>query len=200
MRRGRFWNLQWVGWLLGLSLAACSGLPRIVVLHDPLTPEEHVTLAARYEAQGLTKQAAEEYQAALEKRPDEVPALVGLGNLSYQQGKMKDAERYYRKALDRDPDHPMANNNLASVYLSLGKNLAEAERLAGRALAQQSPHQAYFWETLAGIHLQQGRLAEAHADLILAGSTAPVEDQELKEKIAQTDKQITEALGKKSPP
>ena len=194
MRRGRFWNLQWVGWLVSLSLAACSGLPRIVVLHDPLTPEEHVTLAARYEAQGLTKQAAEEYQAALSKRSNDVPALVGLGNLSYQRGEMKEAERYYRKALDRDPDHPMANNNLASVYLALGKNLDEAERLARRALAQESPHKAYFWESLAGIHLRQGRLAEAQADLSRADAVAPVGNPELRAKIAETHKEINEAL------
>jgi len=196
MYRTRFWNPSWVWWLLSLSLAACSGLPRIIVLHDPLSPEEHVTLAGRYEAQGLTKQAVEEYQAALRKQPDDVPALVGLGNLSYEQGKMKDAEHYYHKALDHDPNHPMANNNLASVYLTLGKNLEEAERLVRLALAQQSPHKAYFWETLAGIHLRQGRLSEAQADLILAGSTASAEDQALKEKIAQTNKQITEALSK----
>ncbi len=195
-----FWNLPWVGWLVSLSLVACSGLPRIVVLHDPLTPEEHVTLASRYEAQGLTEQAAEEYQAALRKRPDDVTALVGLGNLSYQRGEMKYAERYYRKALDRDPNHPVANNNLASVYLTLGKNLAEAERLARRALAQESPHKAYFLETLASIHLRQGRLAEAKADLALADSLAPVGDRELREKIAQTHKEITEALERKPPP
>jgi Tfp pilus assembly protein PilF len=200
MRRTIFWNLRWAWWLSVLTLTACSGLPRIIVLHDPLTPEEHATLGGRYEAQGLTKQATEEYHAALRKQPDNLPALIGLGNLSYEQGKMKDAERYYRKALDRDPNHPMANNNLASVYLTLGKNLEEAERLARLALAQQSPHEAYFWETLAGIHLQQGHLAEAQADLILADSTAPAEDQALKEKIAQTNKQITEALERKPHP
>ncbi|HXC61401.1 MAG TPA: tetratricopeptide repeat protein [Nitrospiria bacterium] len=187
-------------WLLSLSLAACSGLPRIVVLHDPLTPEEHVTLGSGYEAQGLTKQAAEEYQAALRKQPDDVTALVGLGNLSYQEGKIKDAERYYRKVLDRDPDHPMANNNLASVYLSLGKNLAEAEQLARRALVKESPHKAYFWETLASIHLRQGRLAEAQGDLNLADSLAPVKDRELREKIAQTSAEITKALARNPQP
>ena len=159
-----------------------------------------MALAGRYEAQGLAKQAAEEYKAALEKRSDDVPALVGLGNLSYEQGKMKEAKRYYLKALDHDPNHAMACNNLASVYLTLGKNLDEAERLARRALNQESPHKAYFWETLAGIHLRQGRLAEAQADLILAGSTAPAEDQALKEKIAQTNKQITEAVQRKTSP
>jgi len=192
MRRSRFKNLLWAGWLVSLGLSACSGMPRIVILHDPLSPEEHVTLAGRYEVQGLAEQAAEEYRAALSKRSDDVPALVGLGNVSYQQAKMKDAERYYRKALKYDPDHPMANNNLASVYLALDRNLEEAEQLAGRALAQDSPHKAYFWETLAGIHLRQGRLAEAEADLALADFLAPVGDRALKEKIAETNLEITD--------
>jgi Tfp pilus assembly protein PilF len=186
--------------LVALSLAACSGLPRIVILHDPLTPEEHVTLATRYEAQGLTHQAAEEYRAALSKRSNDVPALVGLGNIAYQRGEMKEAERYYRKALNHDPDHPAANNNLASVYLSLGENLEEAERLTRRALAQESPYKAYFWETLASIHFRQRRLAEARADLILADSMAPAADRELKEKIAKTSAEINEALQRKPSP
>jgi len=196
MHRSRFWQNSWAWWLVSLSLASCSGLPRIVILHDPLTPEEHVALATRYEAQGLTKQAAEEYQAALGKLPDDVTALVGLGNVAYQRGEMKVAEGYYRKALKHDPDQPAANNNLASVYLSLGKNLDDAERLTRRALMQQSPNKAYFWETLAGIHFRQGRLAEAQADLIVADSMAPVENRELREKIIQTNKQIADALEK----
>ena len=194
MHRSRFWNLPWTLWLLSLSLAACSGLPRIVVLHDPLTPEEHVTLATRYEAKGLTQQASEEYESALRKRPDDVAALVGLGNIAYQRGEMKNAEGYYRKALKHDPDQAAANNNLASVYLSLGKNLEEAERLTRRALAQESPHKAYFWETLGGIHLRQGRLADAQADLIIANSLAPAADRELIEKIAKTSAQVNQAL------
>jgi hypothetical protein len=119
MRRTLFWNLRWAWWLLVLTLTACSGLPRIIVLHDPLTPEEHATLGGRYEAQGLTKQATEEYHAALRKQPDNLPALIGLGNISYEQGKMKDAERYYQ-SLDRDPI-TLWPHLLASASLTLGK-------------------------------------------------------------------------------
>jgi Tfp pilus assembly protein PilF len=195
-----FRSLPWVLCLIGLTLSACAGMPRIVVLHDPLTAEEHTTLGGRYEAQGLNKHAAEEYRAALRKRPDEVAALVGLGNLSYQQGKMKKAERFYRKALDLDPGHPAANNNLASVYLTQDKNLAEAERLARMALIQDSPHKAYFWETLADIHFRQGHLSEAQADLVRADSLSSAEDRKLREKIARTNKQINEALANKPLP
>src|SRR6266508_7015035 len=72
-----------VGVVLLCGLQACSDLPRIIVLHDPLSPDEHVRLAASFESQGLKEKAANELEAALRKQGNHVPALVALGNLSF---------------------------------------------------------------------------------------------------------------------
>ena len=110
-----------LGWLSGLQ--ACSGLPRVVVLHDPLTAEEHMALGTTYEAQGARDLAAREYRAAMTDRADYAPALVALGNLAFDSGALDEAEEYYRRALASHPDHPGANNNLAMVYLKRGDRL-----------------------------------------------------------------------------
>jgi len=39
------------GVAMGAVLSACADLPHLRILHDPLTPEEHVTLALTYEIQ-----------------------------------------------------------------------------------------------------------------------------------------------------
>ena len=53
--------------VIGVSFSACSDLPQVRVLHDPLTPEEHVTLGLAYEVEGRQELAAREYDDALRK-------------------------------------------------------------------------------------------------------------------------------------
>ncbi len=190
-------------WVMALTLLlgglqACSGVPRIVVLHDPLTPEEHVTLAASYEGQGLTEMAAREYQAALHQRSDFVPALIGFGNLSFESGALQEAEDSYRRALEAAPDHPGAGNNLAMVYLSRGERLDEAERLAGKALEQAGPLRPYVLDTLTRIYARTGRYREAEAALAEAEAVAPSENKMLLERLARSKQELV-ALDSRTP-
>src|SRR5437870_5467805 len=163
--RGRMMQDAALLMVLMAALQACSALPRIVVLHDPLSPQEHVTLGESYHAQGKMDLAAREYQAALKKEGDYVPALIALGNLSFETGFLQDAEDHYRHVLTVVPDHPSASNNLAMVYLSRNERLDEAERLAKRALAQGEPLRSYILDTLAKIYVRQERYQEARTAL-----------------------------------
>jgi tetratricopeptide (TPR) repeat protein len=175
--------------LLG-ALQACSSFPHIVVLHDPLTPEEHATLGATYEGQGFKEMAAREYQAALHQQDDFTPALIGLGNLSFESGALREAEDYYRRALDAAPYHPGASNNLAMVYLSRGERLDEAERLARIAVEQAGPLRPYILDTLAKIYARTGRYQEAKAALAEAEAAAPSENKTLRERLAQSRQEL----------
>ncbi len=192
----RAWSVRWaVAWVMVMTLLlgglqACSSIPRVVVLHDPLTPEEHVTLGTSYEGQGLKEMAAREYQAALHQRSDFVPALIGLGNLSFESGAFQEAEDYYRRALDAAPNHSGAGNNLAMVYLSRGERLDEAERLAGNALGQAGPLRPYVLDTLARIYMRTGRYQEAKAILAEAEAMAPSENKILHERLAQSKQEL----------
>lgn len=170
----------WTRWWIRFSLAvvllggiqACSSFPRLVILHDPLSPEEHVTLGTSYLQQGLTEKAAEEFRAAIDQQPRNIPALVSLGNLSFERGDLEEAADYYRRVLDEVPGHPGASNNLAMVYVARGEQLDEAERMALTALEQAGPLRPYCLDTLAQIYLRQRRFQEATAALDEADALA----------------------------
>jgi Tfp pilus assembly protein PilF len=108
--------------VIGGIFSACSDLPRVLVLHDPLTSEEHVTLGLAYEVEGRPELAAREFDGALRKKHGYMPALIGLGNLAFDRGALEEAEAYYRQALITTPEDPGVNNNLAMVYLTQQKS------------------------------------------------------------------------------
>jgi tetratricopeptide (TPR) repeat protein len=113
-----------------LSATACS-FPRVIILKDPLTPEEHLTLGVTYEQQGDFDNAIKEYSLAAKKLPG---AFLYLGNAHFQKKEWKKAEDYYRLAIEKDPDNADAHNNLAWLYYTRREKLDEAETLARKAL------------------------------------------------------------------
>jgi tetratricopeptide (TPR) repeat protein len=165
-----------------------------VVLHDPLTPTEHVQLGIAYEAEGKWDSALAEYRAALKKDRRHLPALVNTGNVHTQLQQYAKAERYYRDALKLDPNHPMANNNLAWIKIVQRKDLTEAGRLVQKALASDPERRAVYLDTLAYLHLQTGRFAEAVAALDEAEAYLSPEEETLKAHLAHTRALVTRAM------
>ncbi len=125
--------------LLSLATASCA-LPKIIVLHDPLSPEEHINLGLSYEKKGDTEGAAEEYKKAAKDLPT---AYLYLGNLYFGKGEYSVAEGYYRKAIKKKPDLADAYNNLAWMFCLSGTNLKEAEALSLTALELDPSNDAY---------------------------------------------------------
>jgi tetratricopeptide (TPR) repeat protein len=78
-----------------LVASGCS-LPRIIVLNDPLTPEEHINLGVTYEKKGELDSAIKEYEIASKRLPI---AYLYLGNAYFQKNELEEAERYYRRAI-----------------------------------------------------------------------------------------------------
>lgn len=124
--------------ILPLLLGACA-LPKITVLDDPLTPEEHLQLGAAYEKNHEYELAEREYRLAAKHRPE---ARLFLANLFFLQGKFEPAEAEYRRVIRELPDQPQAYNNLAWLFYVRGINLDEAEALARQALKLAPPGQA----------------------------------------------------------
>jgi tetratricopeptide (TPR) repeat protein len=114
-----------------LLLAGCS-LPRIAVIKDPLSAEEHLKRAVIAENRGDFDLALREYREAARDLPQ---ARLGIANVYFQTGRIDEAEREYKRILSRSPDDPHALNNLAWLLLTTGGDLDEAERLATRAVA-----------------------------------------------------------------
>ncbi|HYR02794.1 MAG TPA: tetratricopeptide repeat protein, partial [Syntrophobacteria bacterium] len=90
-------------------LSGCS-LPRITVLEDPLSPEEHLKLGMAYESKKEYDLAAAEYTTASRSLP---AAYLFLGNVLFLQSKYAEAEQRYRQAIKELPGDPRPYNNLA---------------------------------------------------------------------------------------
>jgi tetratricopeptide (TPR) repeat protein len=131
--------------LFAVLLSACS-LPRIIVLKDPLTPEEHMNLGVSYESKGEFEAALKEYEAASKSLP---LATLYMANVYFQKEEFEKAEGLYEKAITRTQD-PRAYNNLAWLYYTIGKDLAKAEELARKAV-DLSPDSHDFSDTLTRI-------------------------------------------------
>lgn len=140
-----------VAWAVVLAGLVACGCSRIVVLHDPLSASEHNDLGVVYEAQGQMDLAAREYRRALDIDPRHGPARLNLGNIEAAAGRWSRAEREYRRALRDLPDDPDPPNNLSVALLKLGRDLAEAESLAVRAVALAPGRDSLYRATLAEV-------------------------------------------------
>ncbi|HVN98355.1 MAG TPA: tetratricopeptide repeat protein [Syntrophorhabdaceae bacterium] len=138
--------------LIAVMLCASCSLPRIIVLHDPLTAEEHINLGVTYENKKEYDEALKEYEAALKRMP---VAYLYMGNIYFQKGSVADAERCYEKAIQKTGD-PRAYNNLAWLYYVKRIKLDEAENLARRAV-ELSPDAQDYKDTLDKIIEEKGK-------------------------------------------
>jgi tetratricopeptide (TPR) repeat protein len=127
-----------------LCLYSCA-FPRIIVLEDPLTPEEHLNLGVAYEKKGEFDNAIKEYRSAAKKLP---VAYLYLGNAHFQKNQLDEAEKYYKMATKTEGHNADAYNNLAWLYYVKGENLHEAESLALKALELNPSKEETYRDTL----------------------------------------------------
>ena len=125
-------------------LSGCA-LPRIIIVKDPLTPEEHLNLGVAYEKSGEFDNAIKQYKLAAKKRPI---AYLYLGNAHFQKNEWAEAEHYYRKAIEKNPKNADAYNNLAWLYYTKRENLDHAERLAIQAIDLNPSKESLYRDTL----------------------------------------------------
>ncbi|WP_052813306.1 tetratricopeptide repeat protein [Desulfonatronum thioautotrophicum] len=142
----------------GAGISACS-LPRIILLSDPLTAEEHNDLGVSYEAAGEWDRALAAYtQAATKNRGWDQP-LINQGNVHAAMGNWGEAAASYRRALRRNPENLEAMNNLAYVLLQL-RDPRQAMKWSQRARTG-APENVAFISTQARILAELGRDGDA---------------------------------------
>lgn len=140
-----------------LMLTACS-LPRIIVLKDPLTPEEHLKLGMAYEQNKEYGLAIKEYEAAAGKL---AKAKLYLANAYFLNNEPDKAEALYRRVIEEDPKCADAYNNLAWLLYTQKRKLSEARDLAKTALTINPEGKENYTDTLSRIE-QELKKAEQH--------------------------------------
>jgi tetratricopeptide (TPR) repeat protein len=130
-----------------LAFFGCS-IPKIIVMEDPLTPEEHLKLGVAYEQKGEYDLAIREYESASKFI---TASYFYLGNAYFQKSEYDKAEASYRKAIRNDPGLADAYNNLAWLLYSQNKDLDEARSLALKAISLNPEGKATYLDTLERI-------------------------------------------------
>jgi hypothetical protein len=97
--------------------------------------------------------AARGYQAARDRWPNSLAALMGLGVCRYQAGDLPSAEAVFRQATVEFPREGVAFNNLAQVLIDQGRR-TEALAAVRQAILLGGPFQAQFEQTLEEIRNQ----------------------------------------------
>ncbi|HYA87044.1 MAG TPA: tetratricopeptide repeat protein [Nitrospirota bacterium] len=170
-------------------LSGCS-LPRIIILHDPLSAGEHDDLGRIYESQGKPELALEQYREALKQDKKHVPSLLLLGDLLYRMKDYAGAESALIKALALDPKNGDACNNLAWVYIQTGTNLVKGRELVVRALTLTPDHRPYYLDTLGVLLLKLGNAEDAVPALNESLATLPKNRRDL---LAEAEGHLAEA-------
>lgn len=94
--------------LILLTLVACG---------DTTSTEEHFQKGNEAAQAGDFEQAVVEFEAVLEKEPENVSAMSNLGVVYYNLGSLDKAIEQYQKAIEIAPEDADIHSNLAAAYV-----------------------------------------------------------------------------------
>jgi cytochrome c-type biogenesis protein CcmH/NrfG len=135
-----------------LSLAGCTKSPQE-------KRDAFMKSAASYAAEKKFAEAAIQYQNALQIAPDDVNALMGLGEVQIKLMRANEAYKTFSKTVSVDPKNIKAHEYLATMQV-LAKKYDLAEKSAG-AILKIDPENVNARELLAQTYFQTDRRSEA---------------------------------------
>ena len=149
--------------------------------------------------QGDRAGAVEAFDKGLSLAPGS-PALLNDKASTLMDLKRRDeAIDSYRQALKITPNNPLLLNNLAWALAQDGKDLAQAEAMARKAV-QIAPNQPSFWDTLGQVQKLRGEHAQAvvsfHRALALGKKTESTKEQLLSSLKSLDPRVISRLTGK----
>lgn len=134
----------------------------------------HFRQGIYFQSQERHAKAAKEFANALQKDPEHIRALNGLGISSDKLGDFQSAVLSYQAALELDPDLDYVHNNLGYSYLLQG-NYSKAEKHFKKAVTLNSDYALYQYN-LGLAYTHQGLFQKA-----LAQFQGPLSDDTVQE-------------------
>lgn len=170
---------------LSFVLSGCVKWPRFIVLKDPLTVEEHLTLGSAYESRGEAELAIKEYKAALSKDKKSAEALFFLGNVYFGAENLDKSEYFYKKALkvNENKQGGLIHNNLAWTYIKRGENLSKAVKLCKEAIKLDPERSSIYLDTLGVVYFFQKEYKLAEQALLEALEKIAAQSTGIREEI-----------------
>jgi len=144
-----------------LLATGCGKMPRLIVMSDPLTPEEHLALGVAYERKGEYTLAVREYEKVLRQDGSYFQAWVNLGNVRMAEKEYGKARENYLKALAIRPGDPEATNNLAWAAIFSGEEREDAAARMETSLSRQGNRTPTLLDTNGVLRMHMGQTAAA---------------------------------------
>jgi Tfp pilus assembly protein PilF len=166
--RHRSWRRVLPCLLVLLVAGACSRIPRIIVLSDPLTAVEHVELGVAYERKGERDLARREYERALRKDGKFYQARLNLGNIFLAKKEYVKAREEYLLALELRPGDADATNNLTWAAIFSGEGIDEALARMESVVSGPEGRRPALLDTLGVLRMNANRPGAAEEAFALA--------------------------------
>jgi tetratricopeptide (TPR) repeat protein len=142
---------------------------------EPGNPAHAKRLAAFYQATGRLPEALAQCEKIAQWEPNDPTCHLLLGTLALQLRQMDRAEAAFRRFIVLSPRESVGYRELARLYVNTGRQLAEARRLASKAVALEPLADNYF---VLGLTCQSGGDTQgARAALRRAVELAPANPQ-----------------------
>lgn len=127
-------------------------------------PEQVIRALIAFEKTAPAIEAKVAYAGAVNRWPDNLVLLMGLGNSAYAAKDLPASEKAFRQAIAADPGSAAAHNNLAHVLLAQG-DAANAKQYAEEAMrlaAEDEKLQVQIRQTLDEISASQASTQRKH--------------------------------------
>lgn len=127
-------------------------------------PEVFVANGQLWESTGNFDRALDNYSKALEKEPNNSPALASIARLHYRQEQYGKAVDFFQKAIQSSPEEAGLYNDLGLTLSQIGRH-DEAVVAMNKSISL-APGTSRYANNLATVQFQAGREEDARATLL----------------------------------
>jgi tetratricopeptide (TPR) repeat protein len=133
---------------------------------SPSSPNNHNNLGDVYGRHGDKQRALQEFQKAIQLKPNYADAYHNLANTYQELGNPSEAITNYKKALEYNPNLWQSDYNLTAIYYSQG-NFDEAKKYIEKAIAL-NPNDANMYVNYAAVLIKLNDKEKAKQQLSTA--------------------------------